>query len=124
MTTIALAGWLYTRDYGDDCDVLCLGRPRGFDDPLSMQLYEIAGQTVSLRYWIADREITRDDAVTAVLHALDGVGEADYSPNYSETTGYLWTDEELQVGGHDLLAELTTHVGKYIVMEIDIHEQR
>jgi hypothetical protein len=38
---------------------------------------------------------------------------ATYRGVLSEYTGYLWTDEDLMVGGHDLLAELKSHLGKF-----------
>jgi hypothetical protein len=40
---------------------------------------------------------------------------------YSETTGYLWTDEKLQVGGHDLIEELSGSAGKFLIFEADVH---
>src|SRR5437868_3327415 len=38
--------------------------------------------------------------------------------HYSEITGYLWTDENLMVGGHDLLDELRSHKGSFVHLEI------
>ena len=42
---------------------------------------------------------------------------------YSEITGYLWTDEVVKIGGHDLLKEFETHLGKYLYMEIEYYEE-
>jgi hypothetical protein len=47
-----------------------------------------------------------------------GLGEADVGHRYSEITGYLWTDEEIMVGGHDLIEELHDHLGKFCHLEI------
>jgi hypothetical protein len=47
-----------------------------------------------------------------------GEGDATFGARYSEDTGYLWTDEELNVGGHDLLGELESHEGRYCLLEI------
>ena len=52
-----------------------------------------------------------------MLKFIGGI-EADFNPRYSEITGYLWTDEELNVGGHDLMAELKSNVGKWLILEI------
>ena len=48
-----------------------------------------------------------------------GDANVDLQSRYSEITGYLWTDEDLNVGGHDLLAELKGHVGKWLIMEVE-----
>ena len=41
---------------------------------------------------------------------------------YSEYTGYLWTDEEVLIGGHDLIEELRGCEGKWLLLEIVVHE--
>jgi hypothetical protein len=33
----------------------------------------------------------------------------------------LWTDEDLNVGGHDLLEEIRSYLGKFIYLEVDVH---
>ena len=59
-----------------------------------------------------------DELQEAFLGRLDGLGEVDFDIRYSEITGYLWTDEELKVGGHDLIEELTSYVGKYLYLKV------
>lgn len=90
--------------------------------PLADELEEITNKRVTCRYWITDRQASRDEAQEAFLRTLTGIGEARCNSRYSEITGYLWTDEDLNIGGHDLLEELKSHVGKWLILEIDVHE--
>lgn len=91
------------------------------DDPIAEVFEdEIKGMQVSVRYWISDTEKNKEQLRESFLKVLLGAVDAEYGDVYSETTGYLCTDEELKIGGHDLLAELQSNIGKYIWLEIDI----
>ena len=76
---------------------------------------------VSLRYWTSDREEPDDAIKQRALENILGVAHADYGARYSELTGYLWTDEVFKVGGHDMISRLTTDVGKYLLLEMEVH---
>lgn len=78
---------------------------------------------VSVRYYISDIDTEKSIEELKENHLLSISGSvyADYSERYSDLTGYLWTDESLKVGGHDLLQELQDNVGKYLYMEVN-HE--
>lgn len=87
------------------------------------------GHYLSVRYAITEQTMSIDDALMQVVDRLEGDGreinhggdttyKVDYEPHYSEITGYLWTDESLIVGGHDLLQELASYAGKYAVIEV------
>jgi hypothetical protein len=80
------------------------------------------GKTVSIRYWIADTPGTSDELKMRALFTLYGVADANFGCAYSEITGYLWTDEEFKVGGHDMVGELSCSVGKYLLLEMVIHD--
>lgn len=73
---------------------------------------------VTVRYWISDIEQTKEQLKENQLLAISGAVCADYGACYSEYTGYLWTDEELKVGGHNLIRELRDNVGKFLYMEV------
>lgn len=115
------AGKLRLGDYGD-CeghDILFIS---SLEDPLAEVLdSDISGRTVSIRYWICDVEMTKNQANESFLRTLMGLADVDFGPVYSEATGFLWTDEEIKIGGHDLLVELKSYVGKWLILEIDIH---
>jgi hypothetical protein len=90
------------------------------DAPLADELAWIAGKIVTVRYWITDKPCTKDEAQEAAILQIMGLADVDFGARYSEATGYLWTDEELNIGGHDLLAELKSNVGKWCILEIEI----
>jgi len=120
MKQVQVSGWLTLRDFSEATDVLFLD-----DDewPLLDNLEgEINGKTVSARYWITDKKVSRKEASSEFLKSVMGYAECEFTSHYSDVTGYLWTDEELRIGCHDLLAELESHAGKFLVLEIDIHD--
>lgn len=77
--------------------------------------------TVSVRYWTADHPMSPEAIKEAAIRTLYGGGEAYLSAHYSEVTGYLWTDEVFTVGGHDLIRELASRLGKYLHLEVETH---
>ena len=92
---------------------------------LSRELYEeedLENHTVTVRYWISEKEQTKEQMIEGVLKTLYGMADVEYSHSYSEYTGYLWTNEEFTIGGHDLIEELYDHLGKYAILEIDVHD--
>lgn len=92
-----------------------------FESLVELLQDEISGKLVTVRYWITDQKTTKEEAQEEFLKTLFGVLDARFSAHYSEATGFLWADEELNVGGHDLFAELESHMGKWLILEIDIH---
>lgn len=96
----------------------------GYYEPLAETLSKIMDRKkVSVRYWIADRECTKEQAEYQYLHVLFGDCKSEYQLVYSEITGYLWTDEFCKVGGHDLINELRSYAGKYLILEVAVHSE-
>lgn len=94
---------------------------RGMGEPFSMWAVEnLTGKFVTCRYWINDTELSKSELVADHIKHLVGECDTEHSPVYSEYTGYLWTDENVNIGGHDLLNELSDHKGKFLYMEISI----
>jgi hypothetical protein len=112
---------------GEDDEILCLDVADGqrwIDDEQILARHieediETYGSYLSVRYFISNVELDEDALITDWLNHLEGVGNAEYGARYSEITGYLFTDEDLNVGGHDLLEELKTYVGQYLNLEIE-----
>ncbi len=78
------------------------------------------GSFLTVRHWIAQQPINPETVKLEWLKQLyTGSATAEHKIQASESTGYLYTDEELIVGGHDLMAELYVHEGEYIYMEIE-----
>lgn len=80
---------------------------------------------VTVRYMVSEDPITNaNDLLNLYSEGFvthQGAGSCSFSHAYSELTGYLWTDESLEVGGHDLLKELDINVNKYLHLEVEVH---
>lgn len=112
------SGQLLILNNAEDDEVLFLN-----GEPLAQVLEYLHGNEASVSYYISDKEIDYLNVQEKFTASLFGEINADYGIAYSEITGYLWTDEELQVGGHDLLAELKGYDGKYINLITRFKEQ-
>lgn len=117
---IKLSGFIKECQHDENYRALMLSSD---EIPLASRLWDIANKQVSVRYYLSDKETSFEDAQTRFVEKLLGKIEVEYRDNYSEYTGYLWTDENLKVGGHDLMAELRNNVGKFLNLEIEVHEQ-
>lgn len=114
-------GFIFEKTYGENDEALFIG---GMDEPLALAFHgEYDKGLITVRYWVSDKEKTKIELQESVLKKYFGALDCEYGDHYSEITGYLWTDEELKLGGHDLLDELRSHIGKYIYLEIEVHEQ-
>lgn len=114
-------GTITLRSYGEDDEALWLDPTAAYVEPLSGQIawdIKTLGNTVTVSYWIADGPRTIEQLVENEAKKLAGAAGADYSQRYSDITGYLWTDAELTIGGHDLLAELESEVGRWCYLSI------
>lgn len=126
--TRSYRGYITLGTYGEGEDILYLtevrGKRDGYDEePLAEDIQEDLerlGRYISVRYWTRDKPLPDEEMKTEfIVSQLGGEGYARFRQRYSEVTGYLWTDEDLKVGGHDLLAELTSQQGEYCLLEID-----
>jgi hypothetical protein len=110
---------LEERSYGEDDYVLFLSESKV---PIAEILDDaIRGKLVTARYWITDTPCTKEDANEDFMRQVMGLAKTEFGARYSEITGFLWTDEECKIGGHDLIAEIRGSVGKYLILEIEIH---
>ena len=109
-------GLLSFHSYGEADDILFLST---LNDPLADELQWMSGKKVTVRYWITDKEVTKGEAQEGFVRWLVGAADVEFGSRYSEITGYLWTDEELNVGGHDLIEELRSNVGKWLILEVE-----
>jgi len=122
MDEIVYRGLLKLGPNGEEDDILFL---EGHYDPVVEELSEeIGNKFTTVRYYISDKEVTLEQAEEYFIRQLYGEVDADYHMSYSELTGYLWTTEELEIGGHDLLEELKSHIGKYLILIAQIDEEK
>lgn len=78
---------------------------------------------VSISYYISDKPLTRKELEKQHIDKIMGIVDASCYPVYSDVTGYLWTEEDCKIGGHNLLEEINNYEGKYIDMQIVIHNE-
>lgn len=118
MKTIIYKGLIREGLRGENDSALFIGDA---EEPIAQEFYsDLQGKQVSVRYWISDTKKTKEELQEGFLKTLFGAVDADYGDAYSEITGYLWTDEELNIGGHDLVSELRNYINKFVYMEIEI----
>lgn len=116
---LTFSGLLCLHEGVEGEDILYLSSLRG---PLAKELgLLIRRKNVTARYWITDKQCTKDEAVESTVAVLAGNASCDFGAHYSELTGYLWTDEYVRIGGHDLIAELRSHAGKWVLLEIEVN---
>lgn len=119
MKQLIYKGFIEEKPEGENDDALFIGE---MEYPLAEEFrMELQGKQVSVRYWISDTEKTKEQLTESALLNIIGAVDAEYIDRYSEITGYLWTDEKLKIGGHNLLAELSSYKGKFVYLEIDVH---
>ena len=111
---------------GDINDVLLLDNPADPDDgnPLVERFAEALGKErkqVSIRYFISMEPLTEEQRTDVEVQIAVGEGYAEFVSRYSDLTGYLWTDQEMTVGGHDLENEIGSHEGKWCRLELTVH---
>lgn len=122
MKKIEYKGWITTGSNGEEDEIITLG---GSGDDRSSWLAELIemdiedyGSFLTVRYFISDKESGWDRLNEEFIKTIVGFGSAEYAMVYSEYTGYLWTDESIKVGGHQLLNELYGNCGRYLHMKI------
>jgi hypothetical protein len=120
-------GTLALHSDGEGDDILFLDDAAGnYDHPLAEDIAEDIGQYghyLAVRYWTAAVPRRRKDMIEGAIREMLGAGEAEFGSRYSEVTGYLWTDEDIMVGGHDLLEELKSQAGRYCLLEISYSKE-
>ena len=117
MENLIVSGLIHEpNSYADDTALL-VG-----DSPLSQQLEEIKNKFVTVRFFISDTEKTKQELLKDLILTISGSADVDYGNVYSECTGYLWTNDNLVIGGHDIIDMMCYHIGKYAYIEVDIHD--
>jgi len=129
----AYEGWLHLRDYPpnegcEECIFLDENKQPSqhdlsYEEPLFEKIGYTAypsGRTVFARWWSADQKATKEELNEAVVAEALGAAYLDFGARYSEVTGYLWTDNEFKIGGHDMNVELGSLQGKWVHLEIEV----
>lgn len=119
MQTLTYNGFIKTKNVLEDHNVLFVG---DMDEPIAEEFVNVLnGKQVSVRYWICKARMPKHKLQESALINMFGSVDASFGARYTEITGFIGVDEEVNIGGHDLVQELFSHVGKYVHLEIDIH---
>jgi hypothetical protein len=97
---------------------------KGQGFPLTKEMAERIGwgnYKATLRFTTSPSPIDPAEIEENLIKSYYGLIEAEYYHQYSEVTGYLWTDETFKIGGHDICEILESYEGQYIHLEIIIH---
>jgi hypothetical protein len=113
MTEFRLSGRLALRDRDDSADLLFCG-----PEVVAEWAEQFEDKQVTVRYWTAAHEMSDEDIKRTAIEELLGLATVNYGARYSEITGYLWTDENFKVGGHDMIERLKSDIGKYLLLEV------
>ena len=110
-------GIIKLKNFGESDDILTLDN----ENPLARLIaddIEEHGNFLTVRYFVSDKEKLEEELNENLIKKICGSSEADYGEHYSEMTGYLWTDNEINVGGHNLIKELENSEGKFCYLMI------
>lgn len=105
--TIELNGKLLQ---GNEWDEIYIG-----DESLTDFAEQIDGCVVKLKYYLSDKEINKETAAEMFLCSFyEGKAEVDNTyMSGSSWTGVYAKNDDFSVGGHDIISELSSHLGKY-----------
>lgn len=78
----------------------------------------------SIQMLTGDTPIDLDHLDETKIVSMMGMVDATYYHRYSDYTGYLWTEEGFKCGGHDIRKILSSHIGEYIHMEIELYRPK
>lgn len=90
-------------------------------DPLSTTIaddIEAHGQYLTVRYFTANQALSEEELTLDLIKTVSGAGESKYEMHYSDITGYLYTIDDTEVGGHNLHRELLGQVGRFCHLDI------
>ena len=115
---IVLNGKIEQCDDDDKFREVCIGGKN-----VSREVEDFNNRVVKLKYYISNSIIDPNKVVEQMLSIFyEGKCEAEetYVYNTTWTAGIIGGDEVFEVGGHDIIKELKTHLGKYCHLEIEL----
>ena len=78
---------------------------------------------VYIRYYITDEYLPTEKIEENFIKKISGTVNATIYPVYSDITGYLWTEENIKINGHNLFEEINNYEGKYLDMVIEVKDK-
>lgn len=128
MKTIILSGFIKF-DWSDSWQTIKLIQEDGYKIDLvnrfkeAIESYE--NEKVQVNYYLSDNACTKNEMVEGWLKKLVGAIDASYEANgysYSSWTSGTDYDTNFSVGGHNLLSELRSEEGKFMIIELNFNK--
>lgn len=105
-------------DGNHDADVNTI-KLSGDEEYLIDRLKQFNKEHVNIKYCISSQEIDRDTVDEHLFMQAHGLADIDLVVMHSDSSSWLDT-ENLEVGGHNILRELESHIGKHILLEVEV----
>lgn len=85
-----------------------------------IEIYLGRYKEIHVSYLISDVELTKEQFLeNRLLTIFGGVPKLECNDVHgSEWTGYMWTNQKFEIGGHDLIKELSTYDEQYCYLKI------
>lgn len=106
-----IKGKIRVQDFGDPGDGVYVD-----ETILSKQLEFLYDKEVCISFYISEEPKEIEDLKENLILSTCGSLYADYSDFYSDFTGYCFTNDDLMVGNHDLIKDISLNDGKYIYL--------
>ena len=75
-------------------------------------------KVIHVSYFICDKLLSKEEFLENHLLTVFGEYKVKSYDVHGLWTGYMWTEEEFEVGGHNLLKEISSQEGKYCYLKI------
>lgn len=120
---LLLEGKLST--YGGEFSALSVSTQTG-EVYLAEVVEKLAGwrDIVTFQFHISSEPKTFYELEENLVKTVMGKVDSHFYHSYSDLTGYLWTNEKLEIGEHDVLSEIQSHMNqgtgsKYIALRVE-----
>ena len=91
-------------------------------DPLMEELEWVVGKQAAVRYWVTDQKVSKAQAIAAFVREACGIADGQLRIGHGEMTGPYMIERDFKVGGHNVMAELREHLGRWIILEIETED--
>lgn len=88
------------------------------------ELMEWKGEIKTFAWHISSEPLSFWELEESLARVAMGLCNTEFNHAYSDLTGYLWTNEKIEIGGHDVLEEINQTANamtgkKYIALRVE-----
>ncbi len=121
MTKKIYRGMLTLNSHGEGDGLLFIGSDV-VADTLQDDLQDY-GNYVTVSFYTTEKDTPIEVIQEEYMMTLMGLSDADFDHRYSDITGYLWTDESWEVGGHNLIELLSLSTGRFCHLDVEFSRE-